>query len=240
MCLSHDMTLCVCIWLNFQDLIGSSLSVDSSDYPTHQHQLEDVLHRLLNEAGSVLSLSFLHDYRQHSIITLSSTLKHKMEKLFRVLKGSVQDGGEEREKVKVKVISERVEEVKKTAQDLKLQLTNAVMDQLSGAFLQPLTPVERVETAAKAGKETSLWKRLTSFNKHATDMEKVCFHKFLLCHNRRCTLANGSTHTHKHTLQAAQLVCSLSLDSYGVRTTQFVLKYISSLKPQVNKYTRLV
>ena len=36
-------------------------------------------------------------------------------------------------------------------------------------------------------------------------------------------------------LQAAQLVCSLSRDRYGVRTTQFVVKYISSLKSQVTR-----
>ena len=53
------------------------------------------------------------------------------------------------------------------------------MDQLSGAFLQPLSPVERVETGAKAGKETNTRKRLSSFNKHAADMEKVRHHCLL-------------------------------------------------------------
>ena len=56
---------------------------------------------------------------------------------------------------------------------LLLQLTHAVMDQLSGAFLYPLLPVERVEAAAKAGREATVRKRLSSFNKHTADMEKV-------------------------------------------------------------------
>ena len=47
------------------------------------------------------------------------------------------------------------------------------MDQFSGAFLQPLSLVERAEAMAVAGKEASLNKRLLSFNKHTADMEKV-------------------------------------------------------------------
>ena len=47
------------------------------------------------------------------------------------------------------------------------------MDQFSGAFLQPLSLVERVETTAATGKEPSLKKRLLSFDKHTADMEKV-------------------------------------------------------------------
>ena len=48
------------------------------------------------------------------------------------------------------------------------------MDQLSGAFLHPLGWMEKVEVAAVAAREVSLRKRLRSFTRHATDMEKVC------------------------------------------------------------------
>lgn len=48
------------------------------------------------------------------------------------------------------------------------------MDQLSGAFLHPLSWMEKVEAAAMAAREVSLRKRLRSFTRHATDMEKVC------------------------------------------------------------------
>ena len=56
--------------------------MEGSQYPDHQERLESVLQRILSEAGNLLSLSFLHDYRQHSVITLSSELKKQTQKLF--------------------------------------------------------------------------------------------------------------------------------------------------------------
>lgn len=96
---------------------------------------------ILSEAGDLLSLSFTHDYRQHSVITLSSTLKHKTQKLFGAFlalgsrgegeSDKEEEGGEEeveREReggVKLEkevVIGERVKAVTKTAQDLKKEV----------------------------------------------------------------------------------------------------------------------
>ncbi|CAI8041298.1 Catenin alpha [Geodia barretti] len=191
-----------------ESLLSVTVGMEPSGYTHHQTRLGTVLKRILAEAGDLLSLSFPHDYRQHSIITLSQTLKHGTRRLLLALgRGGRREEEEEEEgggSAGDTVIGDIIIEVESTAQDLKKELTNAVMDQLSGAFLQPLVSVERVETGAKAGKETTVRKRLSSFKKHAADMEK-----------------------------AAQLVCSLSRDRYGVRTTQFVVKYISSLKSQV-------
>jgi catenin alpha len=192
-----------------ESLLSVTVGMEPSGYTHHQTRLRTALKRILAEAGDLLSLSFPHDYRQHSIITLSQTLKHSTQRLLLALgQGGRREEEEEEERggsaSGTTVIGDITREVESTAQDLKKELTNAVMDQLSGAFLQPLVPVVRVETGAKAGKETTVRKRLSSFKKHAADMEK-----------------------------AAQLVCSLSRDRYGVRTTQFVVKYISSLKSQV-------
>lgn len=194
------MHICGNIAVNYplQRLLDSSTSQEHS---AHQDQLQTVLQSLLSEAGDLLSLSFTHDYRQHSVITLSSTLKHKSKKLFRAM-ADQQEGGKEEEgeeaggsgggKLEKYKVIERAKEVKRTAQELKkevcmlppcfhssyslllTQLTSALMDQLSGAFLQPLGWIEKVEAAAVAAREVSLRKRLRSFTRHAIDMEKVC------------------------------------------------------------------
>lgn len=116
---------------SLQRLLDSIASQEHLDHPFHWDQLQKVLQSLLSETGDVLSLSFTHDYRQHSVITLSSTLKHKSKKLSRALE--VQQEGGERERSegggeggggrleKDKVI-ERVKEVKKTAQELKKEV----------------------------------------------------------------------------------------------------------------------
>ena len=128
--------------MSLQSLLDSSSSLETSQYPDLQDRLKAVLQRLLSEARELLTLSFTRDYRQHSIITLSSALKHKTQKLFGAFlalgsrwgreeeeEGEEGSGGGEREvgggvKLdKEKVISERVKAAKKTAQDLKKEVS---------------------------------------------------------------------------------------------------------------------
>lgn len=114
-----------------QRLLDSISSRDHLDHPVHWGQLQTALQNLLSEAGDVPSLFFAHDYRQHSVITLSSTLKHKSKKLSRALeveqeggkreRGKGEGGGEGGKSEKENVI-ERVKEVKKTAQELKKEV----------------------------------------------------------------------------------------------------------------------
>ena len=126
--------------MSLQSLLDSSSSLEISQYPDLQDRLKAVLQGLLSEARELLTLSFTRDYRQHSIITLSSALKHKTQKLFGAFLALVsrwgreeedegeESGGGEREGEggvkldKEKVISERVKAVKKTAQDLKREV----------------------------------------------------------------------------------------------------------------------
>ena len=122
--------------------------METSQYPDLQDRLRAVLQSLLSEARDLLALSFTRDYRQHSIITQSSALKHKTQKLFgaflalgskwgREEEEEEGDGGGEREREgergregkgrvkldKESVINERVKAIKKTAQDLKKEVS---------------------------------------------------------------------------------------------------------------------
>ena len=126
--------------------------METSQYPDLQDRLRAVLQSLLSEARDLLALSFTRDYRQHSIITQSSALKHKTQKLFGAFlalgskwgreeeeeeEEEEGDGGGERVRegergregkggVKLdreSVINERVKVIKKTAQDLKKEVS---------------------------------------------------------------------------------------------------------------------
>lgn len=119
----------VAVISSLQRLLDSITSQEHLEHPINWDQLQKVLQSLLSETGEVLSLSFTHDYRQHSVITLSSALKHKSKKLSRALEMQQEGGERERgeggggggKSEKDKVI-ERVKEVKKTAQDLKKEV----------------------------------------------------------------------------------------------------------------------
>ena len=141
-----------------QSLLDWSVTLESSEYPAHQNELRRVLESLLAEAGNLLSLPSTHDYRQHSIITLSSTLKRKIQKLFGAFvalssRGEEEDGDEEgdggegdggkrgRTKLdKAVVVGERVKEVEKTAKDLQKEVYTYTHSSGLTLFLGVLIP----------------------------------------------------------------------------------------------------
>ena len=101
--------------------------MEPSGYTHHQTRLRTVLKRILAEAGDLLSLSFPHDYRQHSIITLSQTLKHSTQRLLLALgRGGRREEEEEEERggsaSGTTVIGDITREVESTAQDLKKEV----------------------------------------------------------------------------------------------------------------------
>ena len=101
---------------------------------------------ILAEAGKLLLFTSTPDYRQHSIITLSSNLKRKMQKLFGAFVALASAGGGEggeggegvrgegdgddgqgdrgggKKLEKEVVVGERVTEVVKTVKDLKKEV----------------------------------------------------------------------------------------------------------------------
>ena len=104
--------------------------MEPSGYTHHQTRLGTVLKRILAEAGDLLSLSFPHDYRQHSIITLSQTLKHGTRRLLLALgRGGRREEEEEEEgggSAGDTVIGDIIIEVESTAQDLKKEVEQLI------------------------------------------------------------------------------------------------------------------
>ena len=110
--------------------------MEPSQTADHQTRLKGVLRRILAEAGELLSLSFPHDYRQHSIITLSQTLKHNTKRLLLALGRRGRKGDEEEEEEegiggsREVVTRDLTKEVESTAQSLKKEVSQPEQQQL--------------------------------------------------------------------------------------------------------------
>ena len=95
------------------------MRIEATKYSEHQSRLKVALKRILSEAGELLSLSYPHDYRQHSVITLSRALKHRTQKLLLALAG--EEEGEEGEE-RSSTVERRVKDVENAAIDLKREV----------------------------------------------------------------------------------------------------------------------
>ena len=92
------------------------MRIEATKYSEHQSKLKAALKHILSEAGELLSLSYPHDYRQHSVITLSRSLKHRTQKLLLALAG--EEEGEERSST----VERRVKDAENAAIDLKREV----------------------------------------------------------------------------------------------------------------------
>ena len=67
--------------------------MESGRYVTHQARITNCLENILIEASGLLSLPSTPDFRHHVIITLSRTVKQRVQKLFGVFISAMSDAG---------------------------------------------------------------------------------------------------------------------------------------------------
>ena len=132
------------IFLSVQTLVESTVGLEVTEHAEHRTRLKAALKSVLTDTGELLSLSFLHDYRQHSVITNSQTLKRRTQRLLLALgAGRREEEGEEEEGgggSRKRVIESRVKEVESTAQDLKKEVVDTHITANQSLSFSPADP----------------------------------------------------------------------------------------------------